>query len=105
MAGTTTANELIVTGATRSVFTALFNGSNYVWIKVINDSTVDTVESMSAMGGASQNLILYSTKSNSPYIPLIFTISKSDGSIVRTVQIIDSNFGDINPPSLQSYRF
>ena len=93
MAGTTTANELKVTGATKSVFTALFNGSDYVWIKVINDSAVDTIESMSAMGGASQNLILYATKSISPYIPLIFTISKSDGSIVRTVQIDASNIG------------
>jgi len=71
----------------------LFNGSDYVWIRVINDSTVDTVESMSAMGGASQNLILYATKSISPYIPLIFTISKSDGSIVRTVEINDVGIG------------
>jgi len=58
-----------------------------------NDSTVDTVESMSAMEGASQNLILYATKSISPYIPLILSISKSDGSIVRTVQNYDVNIG------------
>lgn len=93
MAGTTTATELLISGATKSVFTALFNGSDYVWIKVINDSTVDTVESMSIMGSTSQYLILYATKSSSSYIPLIFTILKSDGSIVRTVQIIDSNIG------------
>jgi len=93
MAGTTTANELKVPGATKSVFTAMFNGSDYVWIKVMNEPTVDTVESMSAMGSTSQNLILYATKSISPYIPHIFTISKSDGSTVRTVQINDVNIG------------
>ncbi len=53
MAGTTTTTELIVSGSTKSVFTALFNGSDYIWIKVINDPTVDTVESMSAMGNTS----------------------------------------------------
>ena len=62
MAGTTTANELKVTGATKSVFIALFNGLDYVWIKIINDPEIDTVEFMSALGSASQNLILYATK-------------------------------------------
>ena len=28
----------------------MFDGSDYVWIKVINDAQVDTVEFMSAMG-------------------------------------------------------
>ena len=55
--------------------------------------SVDTVEFMSAMGTSSQNLVLYATKSSSPYIPIIFTTSKSDGSLVRTVQIDDANIG------------
>ena len=53
IAGTTTATDLLVIGAKKSVFTALFNGLTYLWIKVINDSTVDTVEYMSAMGDSS----------------------------------------------------
>ncbi len=48
--GTSTATELRAAGATKSVFTALFDGLEYLWIKVINDPTVDTFESMSAMG-------------------------------------------------------
>ena len=83
ISGTTTTTELKVSGATKSVFTAFFDGLEYLWIKVINDPLVDTVEFMSAMGSSSLNLVLYATKSSSPYIPLIFTISKSDGSIVR----------------------
>ena len=51
--GTSTATELRVAGATKSIFTALFNGLEYLWIKVINDPTVDTFESMSAMGSSS----------------------------------------------------
>ena len=55
---------------------------------------------MSAMGNSSLNLILYATKSSSPYNPLIFRISKSDGSLVDAVEINDpSNIGDVNPPS------
>jgi hypothetical protein len=50
IAGTTSATELLVTGATKSVFIALFNGLDYLWIKAINEPTVDTVEYMSAMG-------------------------------------------------------
>lgn len=48
---------------------------------------------MSAMGSNSQNLVLYASKTASPYIPLIFTISKSDGSIVRAVEINDTSIG------------
>ena len=51
--GTTTATELLVSGATKSVFTALFNGIDYIWIKVINDAFVDTFEFMSGMGSSS----------------------------------------------------
>jgi hypothetical protein len=51
--GTSTATELRAAGATKSVFTALFDGLEYLWIKVINDPTVDTFESMSAMGSSS----------------------------------------------------
>jgi hypothetical protein len=32
ISGTTTASELLVSGATKSVFIALFNGLDYVWI-------------------------------------------------------------------------
>ena len=42
-----------VTGATKSVFTALFNGIDFIWIKTIADPLVDTVEYMSAMGDSS----------------------------------------------------
>lgn len=78
----------------------MFNGLEYLWIKSINDPLVDTFESMSAMGSSSQNLILYATKSSDPFIPLIFSIKKSDGSIVRTVMINDTiNIGNVNPPS------
>ncbi len=48
--GTSTATEFRAVGATKSVFIALFDGLEYLWIKVINDQTVDTFESMSAMG-------------------------------------------------------
>ena len=88
------------------MFTALFNGIDYSWIKVISDALIDTVEFMSAMGSSSQNLVLYATKSSSPYIPLIFTISKFDGSITMTFKIDDpTNIGNVNPPSKQSYEF
>ena len=53
IAGTTTATELLVSGATKSVFISLFNGLEYVWIKVINSIQVDTVEFMSAMSSLS----------------------------------------------------
>ena len=87
--GTSSAKELKVSGASKSVFTALFNGLEFKWISVINSIYVDTFEYMSAMGSSSQNLVLYATKSSNPYIPLIFTISKTDGSIVRAVDIND----------------
>ena len=100
ISGTTTTTELKVSGATKSVFTALFDGLEYLWIKVINDPLVDTVEFMSAMGSSSLNLVLYATKSSSPYIPLIFILRKSDGSIVRVSEINDpTNIGEVNPPS------
>ena len=51
--GTSTATELRAAGATKSVFIALFDGLEYLWIKVINDPAVDTFESMSAMGSSS----------------------------------------------------
>ena len=93
IAGTTTSTELKVSGAAKSVFIALFDGLVFVWIEVINDALVDTVEFMSAMGITSLNLVLYATKSSSPYIPVIFTISKSDGSIVKAFEIKDTAIG------------
>jgi hypothetical protein len=51
--GTSTATELKAAGATKSVFIALFDGLEYLWIKVINDPAVDNFESMSAMGSSS----------------------------------------------------
>jgi len=53
IAGTTTAKELLVSGATKSVFTAMYNGKTYVWVKVVYSVLIDTVEFMSAMGTAS----------------------------------------------------
>ena len=79
IAGTTTAKEYLIPGAKKSVFTAFFDGTKFVWTKIINSIYVDTVEFMSAMGASSVNLVLYVTKSSSPYIPLILTIRKSDG--------------------------
>ena len=60
--GTSTATELRAAGAAKSVFIALFDGLEYLWIKVINDPTVDTFESMSAMGSSSPYLVFYATK-------------------------------------------
>ena len=45
---------------------------------------------MSAMGGSSPYLILYATKSISPFIPQILTINKFDGSIIRGVSLNDT---------------
>ncbi len=53
MAGTTTSTELLVPGAKKSVFIAMFNGLDYDWIKVIDSTLVDTFEFMSAMGSIS----------------------------------------------------
>ncbi len=53
ISGISSATELKAAGATKSIFTALFNGFEYLWIKVINDQAVDTFESMSAMGSSS----------------------------------------------------
>ena len=64
IAGTTTSTELKASGATKSVFIALFNGIEFTWIKVIDNILVDTCEFMSAMGGSSPYLILYATKSS-----------------------------------------
>ena len=91
--GTTTAIELKSFKASKSVFTALFDGMAYVWINIINDPLVDTFEFMSAMGSSSLNLILYATQSSSPYIPLIFRINKADGSLVDVVNINDTTIG------------
>ena len=54
----------MVAGVTKSVFTALFDGLEYLWIKVINDPIIDTFEIMSAMGSLSPYLVLYATKSS-----------------------------------------
>ena len=89
LGGTSTAKELKYPGASKSVFTALFDGLKFVWISIIGSVDVDTFEYMSAMGETSPYLVLYATKSNDLYVPLIFTIDKIDGSIVRAVDIID----------------
>ena len=106
IADTTSSKELLVSGGIKSVFISMINGIDYIWIKLINSTVIDTVEFMSSMGSSSQNLFLYVTKSISLYITIIFTISKSNGSIVNAVEIIDpSNIGDVNPSSKQNYRF
>ena len=79
IAGITTAKELLVSGDSKSVFIALYDGFKYLYIKVINNVRIDTVEYMSAMGNSSSYLVLYATRSSDPYTPLIFTISKLDG--------------------------
>ena len=53
ISGVSTATEIKAAGAPKSIFTALFDGLEYLWIKVINDPLVDTVEFMSAMGSSS----------------------------------------------------
>ena len=69
MAGTTTSAELKISGASKSVFIALYNGYEFAWIKIIDDTLVDSCEYMSAMGGSSPYLVLHVTKSSSHYIP------------------------------------
>lgn len=51
------------------------------------------------MGNSSENLLGYVTSSWSPNIPLIFTMKKTDGSMVFSFKINDSKIGDIVPPS------
>ncbi len=53
ISGVSTAREIKAAGSPKSIFTALFNGLEYLWIKVIIDPLVDTVEFMSAMGSSS----------------------------------------------------
>ena len=77
----------------------MYNGCEFIWIKAIDDTTLDTVEFMSAMGSSSPYLVLYATRSSSPYIPQILTIKKSDGSLVRGVSLNIAELGDVNPPS------
>ncbi len=50
---TSTATELKAAGAIKSVLIALFDGLEYLWIKVIDDPNVNTFESMSAIGSSS----------------------------------------------------
>jgi len=38
IAGTTTSTELKVSGATKSIFIALYDGIEITWIKTINDT-------------------------------------------------------------------
>ena len=42
---------------------------------------------------------MYATKSSSQKIPLIFTIKKSDGSIVLAFNINDPTINKVNPRS------
>ena len=51
------------------------------------------------MGNSSENLLGYVTSSLSPNIPLIFTMKKTDGSIVFSLKIDNKKIGDIVPPS------
>lgn len=79
MIGTTKATELLVPGASRSVFIAMHTCYRLEWLKVINNSSVDTAEYISAMGATSTNLVAFATSSANSIIPLIFKIKKSDG--------------------------
>jgi hypothetical protein len=49
---------------------------------VINHKVIDTAEYISGMGNSSENLVGYVTSSSLPNIPLIFTMKKTDGSLV-----------------------
>ena len=81
MIGTTKATELLVPGALKSVFVAMHTCYRLEWLKVINNSSIDTAEYISAMGVNSTNLVAYVTSSANSIIPLIFKIKKLDGSI------------------------
>ena len=45
---------------------------------------VDNVEFMSLMGISSNEMIVYATASNNPYVSFFYKIKKSDGSIDST---------------------
>ena len=55
------------------------------------------------MGDSSENLFLYTTNSTNPFVPLLYTISKKDGSIVKAFYI--EGIDNINPPSKVSYKY
>ena len=65
----------------------------FAWIKVLNYTQIETIEYMSAMGSSSENLLIYVTSSLNPYIPIILTAKKLDGSIVLSFEINDPVIG------------
>ena len=90
MVGTTTATEIKVPGAVKSVFIASHSCLKFNFIKVIQHAEVDTVEYMSLMGNSSTNLLVYTTSSINPYVPLFYQINKIDGSINSTFYLNDT---------------
>ena len=66
---------------------------------------VDSVEYMSLMGSSSINLLVYATASNKLNVPLFYLIKKTDGSIISTFYLNDTNVGEITPPSYYNYKF
>jgi hypothetical protein len=72
MVGTTTATELKVPGAVKSVFIAQHTCLKFNFIKVIQHVEVDAVEFMSLMGSVSKNLLIYATASSNRFVPLFY---------------------------------
>jgi hypothetical protein len=45
------------------------------------------------MGTSSNNMLVYATASNNPYVPLFYKIKKSDGSIESTFYLNNTSIG------------
>ena len=60
---------------------------------------------MSLMGSSSNDMIVYATASNNPYVPFFYKIKKIDGSIESTFYLNDTTIGQIAPPSYYNYKF
>ena len=96
---------MVVPGASQSILIAKHDLTKFLWIKVINDTSIDTFEQMSSMGDSSLDLLLYGSSSANPNYPLFFLINKTDGTIDWAFNVSDPSIGDIIPPSASKYRF
>lgn len=57
------------------------------------------------MGSSSTNLLIYATSSSNQFVPLFYQIKKTDGSVVSTFYLNETNIGGITPPSFYNYKF
>ena len=57
------------------------------------------------MGTNSKNLLIYTSASSNPYIPLFYLIKKTDGSLDSTFYLNNTNIGYIAPPSFYKYKY